>query len=75
MMIFVQGLPNLVPIDEDDYYDWDEEPVETEEEQTELTDSIDYMKNSRKGEKNTHHVVWFNGSFGSFSTNRFVCVA
>jgi len=50
-VIFVQGLPNLVPIDEDDYYDWDEEPVETEEEQTELTDSIDYMRKTLAREK------------------------
>ena len=57
-MIFVQGLPNLVPIDEDDYYDWDEEPVKTEEEQTELTDSIEYMKKTLAKERKIRFLLF-----------------
>ncbi len=50
-MILLQALPNLVPIDEDSFYGWDEESVETEEGQADLSDSIDYMRETLAKEK------------------------
>lgn len=50
----MQGLPNLIPIDDEEYYDWDAE----DEEQTELTDSIDSMKQTLAREKRIRIILF-----------------
>ena len=50
----MQGLPNLIPIDDEEYYDCDAE----DEEQTELTDSIDSMKQTLAREKRIRIILF-----------------